>query len=105
MKANPSVTPAMWGTVRRKPWASPDDISMMLLGPGVKNTTKDESERQPLRHEQGLTHDGAGSRGYGEPRTVRIQRSKPAMTPRQNSAVAGLVNPPCSSTSLSTPPM
>src|ERR1700704_4146199 len=39
MKAKPRVMPAICGTVRRKPWVSPDDNSMMLFGPGVKNIT------------------------------------------------------------------
>src|SRR6185437_15305440 len=40
MKAKPSVTPAMWGSVRRKPYVRPEDISITLLGPGVKNITQ-----------------------------------------------------------------
>src|SRR2546430_13272826 len=39
MKAKPTVIPAICGTVRRNPYVSPDDSSMMLFGPGVKNIT------------------------------------------------------------------
>ena len=39
MKAKPSVMPAICGSVRRKPWVSPEDSSMTLFGPGVKNIT------------------------------------------------------------------
>src|SRR6266849_8088282 len=39
MKAKPNVIPAMCGRVGRKPYVSPDDSSMMLFGPGVKNIT------------------------------------------------------------------
>src|SRR5512141_853886 len=39
MKATPKVTPAICGSVRRKPWVSPEDSSMTLFGPGVKNIT------------------------------------------------------------------
>jgi len=31
--------PAICGKVRRKPKVSPDDSTMMLFGPGVKNIT------------------------------------------------------------------
>src|SRR6266702_8013752 len=39
MKAKPIVMPATCGNVRRKPKVSPEDSSMTLLGPGVKNIT------------------------------------------------------------------
>src|ERR1700720_713021 len=39
MKATPRMMPATCGNVRRKPKVSPDDSSMMLFGPGVKNIT------------------------------------------------------------------
>src|SRR3954447_783223 len=39
MKAKPIVTPAMWGSVGRKPCVRPDESSMTLFGPGVKNIT------------------------------------------------------------------
>src|SRR3954447_14551804 len=39
MKAKPKVMPAICGKVGRRPWVSPDDSSMMLFGPGVKNIT------------------------------------------------------------------
>src|SRR3954447_13436217 len=39
MKAKPTVIPMMCGMVGRKPCVSPDDSSMMLFGPGVKNIT------------------------------------------------------------------
>src|SRR6202790_4054697 len=39
MKAMPKVMPAICGRVRRKPCVSPEDSSMTLFGPGVKNIT------------------------------------------------------------------
>src|SRR5689334_6010847 len=39
MKAKPIVTPAMCGSVGRKPCVSPDESSITLFGPGVKNMT------------------------------------------------------------------
>src|SRR6202051_3587788 len=39
MKATPRVMPAICGSVRRKPCVNPDDSSMTLFGPGVKNIT------------------------------------------------------------------
>src|ERR1700746_662443 len=39
MKAKPIAIPAICGTVRRKPEGKPDDSTMMLFGPGVKNIT------------------------------------------------------------------
>src|ERR1700688_2947120 len=39
MKAKPRVIPAICGSVGRKPCVSPEDSSMTLFGPGVKNIT------------------------------------------------------------------
>src|SRR5207237_5548195 len=40
MNENPVATPAICGSERRKPYVRPDDSSMMLFGPGVKNITR-----------------------------------------------------------------
>ena len=45
MMAKPTVTPSMCGIERMKPKRIPDEVSMMLFGPGVIDETKANSAK------------------------------------------------------------
>src|SRR3954470_21850622 len=62
MKAKPIVMPMMCGMVGRKPYVSPDDSSMMLFGPGVKNITT-ANMTKAIRSEFDMA--GSGDLGQG----------------------------------------
>ncbi len=52
----PMPTPSMCGSVRRKPKAAPEAISIMLFGPGVTEVTKAKAA-SATRRSGFMTHE------------------------------------------------
>src|SRR6476660_139819 len=64
IKAKPIVTPATCGNVRRNPKVSPEDSSMTLFGPGVKNITAANTTKA-MKSGCDMLHSGDLRQGLG----------------------------------------